>query len=131
MRKTTVDGVCDSVFRAMSNEGSEPFYKSRGQYLVKEWEAEGCRHKTFAAYKYFDFCRRAYAAFVHVFENGSEITAEISDATGDCFAVVKVCYRAQIKTEISLGEGFDKSCIAEYRSFLALYTLAHEIDSYI
>lgn len=53
MRKTTFDGVCDAVLSAMSNEGSEPFYKSRGQYLVKEWEADGCRHKTFGAYKYF------------------------------------------------------------------------------
>lgn len=131
MRKTTFDGVCDAVLSAMSNEGSEPFYKSRGQYLVKEWEADGCRHKTFGAYKYFCFCRRSYAAFVHVYDNGGEVTAEVSEATGDCFAVVKVFDRAQSKTEISLCEGFEKSYIAEYRNFLALYTLAHEIDAYI
>lgn len=131
MRKTTFDGVCEAVLSAMSNDGSEPFYKSRGQYLVKEWEADGCRHKVFGAYKYFGFCRRTYAAFVHVCNDGLEVTAEISDASGDCFAVVKACDRAQSKTEISFGEGFDQSYIAECRNYLALYTLAHEIDAYI
>jgi len=133
MRKTSFDDVCKVVLERVSTPESEPFYKSLGDYKIKEYtdKESGNFHVVYAAYHFFENLSKTYSIFVDIERLSNETRVHVSNTTcGEVAYVIVHNDRECNKTET---ETISYSCedILKERVLFAMYLFAKDIENHI